>query len=445
MTVASLALSPSHPSIITPKSIENTPTGSSVDENSTPSASSTTLPTATATPPPYLFKPIWDYDRFPVEPCFRERHHRSQEYQNPFYIDYTQQHDRPQAISPGQGGNDMIRSHSSPSLSATILVPKSHGHYASQHSSRRGSRYEIQYDTSNNSSNQNIGILGTTLICPHFSMDTNMSTTGTGPTIMNTNMNSNAAQMERLHSSISSSSFSSSTNLSSSSSPTTLKPSTTGADTLSAKLTAPSTPCINIKKSNGLVPKFFKKTRMVVNRKKSIPSHSRQPLHQYQDAQASSHSLLDHEQEASSLTYFGLDTEKGESALDTSSMAATVSPAGMSNGIDQTRYPLEEQHDRWRDEWLRRSGAIHSMFRDRPSKFNCPHCGAFKVVSHIQFVPGVMSYLVAFGLVFLTLGTLSYLPFRKDHEGTKDCIHWCPECGQRVARFLRANATWEWI
>ncbi|KAF9938487.1 hypothetical protein BGZ67_010790 [Mortierella alpina] len=85
------------------------------------------------------------------------------------------------------------------------------------------------------------------------------------------------------------------------------------------------------------------------------------------------------------------------------------------------------------------------MFRDRPAKFNCPHCGAIKVVSHIQFVPGVMSYLVAFGLLFLTLGTLSYLPFRRDHEGTKDCLHWCPECGHKVARFNRANSTWEWI
>ncbi|KAG0217403.1 hypothetical protein BGX33_010706 [Mortierella sp. NVP41] len=111
----------------------------------------------------------------------------------------------------------------------------------------------------------------------------------------------------------------------------------------------------------------------------------------------------------------------------------------------QQRSPIEEQQDRWREEWLRPSGAIHSMFRDGPSKFNCPHCGAIKVVSNIQFVPGLMSYLVAFGLMFLTLGTLSYLPFRKDHEGTKDCIHWCPECERKVARFNRANSTWEWI
>ncbi|KAF9130924.1 hypothetical protein BGX30_013303 [Mortierella sp. GBA39] len=109
------------------------------------------------------------------------------------------------------------------------------------------------------------------------------------------------------------------------------------------------------------------------------------------------------------------------------------------------RSPIEEQQDRWREEWLRPSGAIHSMFRDGPSKFNCPHCGAMKVVSNIQYVPGLMSYLVAFGLMFLTLGTLSYLPFRKDHEGTKDCIHWCPECERKVARFNRANSTWEWI
>ncbi|KAF9271676.1 hypothetical protein BGZ68_003205, partial [Mortierella alpina] len=119
--------------------------------------------------------------------------------------------------------------------------------------------------------------------------------------------------------------------------------------------------------------------------------------------------------------------------------------AGASAAVGTSQSPIQAQQDRWRDEWLRPSGAIHSMFRDRPSKFNCPHCGAIKVVSHIQFVPGVMSYLVAFGLLFLTLGTLSYLPFRKDHEGTKDCLHWCPECGRKVARFNRANSTWEWV
>ncbi|GJJ76003.1 hypothetical protein EMPS_08361 [Entomortierella parvispora] len=111
----------------------------------------------------------------------------------------------------------------------------------------------------------------------------------------------------------------------------------------------------------------------------------------------------------------------------------------------QQRSPLEEQQLRWHQDWLRPSGAMLSRFRDRPALFNCPRCGAIKVVSETQFVPGAMSYLVAFGLLFLTLGTLSYIPFRKGHEGTKDCVHWCPKCNQRVARFSRANATWEWL
>ncbi|KAG0268166.1 hypothetical protein DFQ27_007397 [Actinomortierella ambigua] len=76
--------------------------------------------------------------------------------------------------------------------------------------------------------------------------------------------------------------------------------------------------------------------------------------------------------------------------------------------------------DPWRDQWLGPSGAMQSLFRDRPSKFNCPHCGARRVRSHIEFVPGVMSFLVSFGLLFLTVGTLSFLPFRKDHKATKD-------------------------
>ena len=110
----------------------------------------------------------------------------------------------------------------------------------------------------------------------------------------------------------------------------------------------------------------------------------------------------------------------------------------------QQRSPMEEQQLRWHQDWLRPSGAMLSRFRDRPARFNCPRCGA-KVVSVTQFVPGVMSYLVAFGLLFLTLGTLSYIPFRKGHEGTKDCVHWCPKCNQKVARYSRATATWEWL
>ncbi|KAF9971242.1 hypothetical protein BGZ73_005844 [Actinomortierella ambigua] len=101
--------------------------------------------------------------------------------------------------------------------------------------------------------------------------------------------------------------------------------------------------------------------------------------------------------------------------------------------------------DPWRDQWLGPSGAMQSLFRDRPSKFNCPHCGARRVRSHIEFVPGVMSFLVSFGLLFLTVGTLSFLPFRKDHKATKDCVHWCPRCETRVARFVRASGTWEWM
>ncbi|KAI8360956.1 hypothetical protein B0O80DRAFT_436349 [Mortierella sp. GBAus27b] len=245
------------------------------------------------------------------------------------------------------------------------------------------------------------------------------------------------AEMERLRSpartSSSSSSFSAA---SSTSNATTLLPSSITSGPITAeplsigetgKLAMP-TPCVNIKKSNFLVSKLLGKRRMGTSKKMAIPSH-----------QQPSSSSLPHQDAPTTLTP---DSLSSPLVLE---KTASIGVSGVTCTTDATRLSLEEQHDRWREEWLRRSGAIHSMFRDRPSKFNCPHCGATKVVSHIQFVPGVMSYLVAFGLVFLTLGTLSYLPLRKGHEGTKDCVHWCPECGQKVARFLRANATWEWI
>ncbi|KAF9948735.1 hypothetical protein BGZ72_009375, partial [Mortierella alpina] len=162
---------------------------------------------------------------------------------------------------------------------------------------------------------------------------------------------------------------------------------------------------------------------------------------------SSSRSSLLHEKEAhlSTRRPSTCDPEKTVVSPAAVGRINTATPAAPAPAAGASQSPIQQQQDRWRDEWLRPSGAIHSMFRDRPAKFNCPHCGAIKVVSHIQFVPGVMSYLVAFGLLFLTLGTLSYLPFRKDHEGTKDCLHWCPECGHKVARFNRANSTWEWI
>ncbi|KAF9343838.1 hypothetical protein BGX34_006318 [Mortierella sp. NVP85] len=250
------------------------------------------------------------------------------------------------------------------------------------------------------------------------------------------------AQMERLRSTRASTSSSSSTAFSSSSSassstltastllPSSMKMTPTVTTTpigatpgyatvlhseplsIGEPATPSNPPCVNLKKSRSLIAKFSKK-RLLTSKK------------------ASSESSLFHPKD--------LTTAAATPTAPAADADATVQK------MDPTRPPLDDHHDRWREEWLRRSGAIHSMFRDRPSKFNCPHCGAIKVVSHIQFVPGVMSYLVAFGLVFLTLGTLSYLPFRKGHEETKDCIHWCPECGQKVARFLRANATWEWI
>ncbi|KAG0207006.1 hypothetical protein BGX28_001656 [Mortierella sp. GBA30] len=286
------------------------------------------------------------------------------------------------------------------------------------------------------------------------------------------------AQMERYRST-----RASSTSLSSSSGRGVISATTTQAQvqtqvppftsSFSRTNSASSSPDSNLAKTPGsCLPRIFRKTKSNSSKARQAPrddcssAHSRaaQPQPQPQGSgtqqmapqetlptsspgSSSSRSSLLNEKETHSSSFSNrqpssrLDPEKSLP----SGYLNTGSGATSSQHHQQQLSPIKEQQDRWRDEWLRPSGAMHSLFRDRPSKFNCPHCGAIKVVSHIQFVPGVMSYLVAFGLLFLTLGTLSYLPFRKDHEGTKDCIHWCPECGQKVARFNRANTTWEWI
>ncbi|KAG0235149.1 hypothetical protein BGW42_005799, partial [Actinomortierella wolfii] len=138
----------------------------------------------------------------------------------------------------------------------------------------------------------------------------------------------------------------------------------------------------------------------------------------------------------SSLSSRCASSSSSSSVIVTSTTTTTTNTASPPTGVVA---------DPWRDQWLGPSGAMQSLFRDRPSKFNCPHCGATKVRSTIEFVPGMMSFLVSFGLLFLTVGTLSFLPFRKDHKATKDCVHWCPRCETRVARFIRASGTWEWM
>ncbi|KAG0369866.1 hypothetical protein BGZ54_008604 [Gamsiella multidivaricata] len=476
MTVSPFALQSSHTPI--PKGSTapgRTDTVSNVHANNTckdqpPTPSTSSIP---------LYTPIWDYDRFPVGPCLQGR--RSHEQQNPFYIDYTQHH-RPQA---NISSSDMIRSHSSSSSSSTSSSTASppflsdtgssrHHRHASSHrhsSSRRTSCFGTDHDSN---------LLGTSLVTPHTNVvsplnaadahalaaDASFSTAPQQQLATISKFDQYKAQMERLRSIRTPSS-------SSSVSPSPLSSSTPSPVTESSSGAGPHL-SPSAKKSPGFIPKLFKKASLS---KKSSRDRQPQPSSTPETRRADSateplfspnanpsssqFSLVNEKpgevfQAQSSIPHIQprqrpqrrfrsrSNPEKNNALAEGSEAIESYKSAPFSATTDQ-RSPLEEQQDRWRDEWLRPSGAIHSKFRDRPSKFNCPHCGAIKVVSHIQFVPGVMSYLVAFGLLFLTLGTLSYLPFRKDHEETKDCIHWCPECGQRVARFNRANATWEWI
>ncbi|KAF9180283.1 hypothetical protein BGZ51_006307 [Haplosporangium sp. Z 767] len=462
---------------------------------------STSSPSA-STPP--LFTPIWDYDRFPVGPCVRERHKRLSLDHQP--TDYFHHHS-PQSNS---SSGPMMRSASSSTsvidagtgTGANIVYsgtgPQSR--HGSRHGSRSGSRTLTSQtfvlhggDTSASPSNSNIpshippsSHIGSaqTLHNRHQQQHQEQqqqqqqqqqgeaslpSLSHQSPPATMSKFDHYKAQMDRVRSTrVSTTTPSSSSYLGKS----TDFPHSTS---ISTPLSSSSASLAKKDKKRGFLSRLFKKKPKQSRQKSPQPPTQSLPqpqIHTQTQMQghrtmpsspgsASSRSSLLNEKGARTQGPYSISTRPSEPEKNTDTVGQSSDPAStqedrpalvsafasaacIAQSLDQ-RSPIEEQQDRWRDEWLRPSGAIHSLFRDRPSKFNCPHCGAIKVVSNIQFVPGVMSYLVAFGLLFLTLGTLSYLPFRKDHEGTKDCIHWCPQCEQKVARFNRANGTWEWI
>ncbi|KAF9113297.1 hypothetical protein BGX27_001833 [Mortierella sp. AM989] len=380
---------------------------------------------------PSHYTPIWDYDRFPIEPCFRERNNRiSQEHLNPFFMDYSQHH----SLQGNSPGGDIVRSPSS----SSVTEPGRYSHHGSRHESRHESRNASSHDLDISIFTPNTNVVSlpgspSSASCDganahadpfmhtdisHYTPVSEEYDQSNSPAMIS-KFDQYKAQMERRRSTRVSSS--------SPSSPSNSRVSSLQPDSLPAASSSPT------KKSARLISKLFKKS----SKSKSTMSNMTQSSNPSMSSSRSS--LLNEKLSPPSAPHLSVQTDSSSR-----SNSEKNSPID-SDGGEQQHSPLKEQQDRWRDEWLRPSGAIHSMFTDRPSKFNCPHCGAIKIVSHIQFTPGVMSYLVAFGLLFLTLGTLSFLPFRKDHKGTKDCIHWCPECTQKVARFNRANATWEWI
>ncbi|KAK3812725.1 MAG: hypothetical protein JOS17DRAFT_795701 [Linnemannia elongata] len=480
----------------------------SLSSSSTAASQQTSSSTAEQQDLP-LFTPIWDYDRFPIGPCVRENSRSSQEHENPFLmLEYHQQNHRPQSnVRSNPNTAQMIRSgSSSSSASATSATSfqqqknsNKHGSSRSSSSSRHESRKSLHINVLGKSLSNGNGVSeflpgasssvppspSLTVADPSISPDlllffqppfngggdhhhladldqepnTAKPTTSVTAPVPTSKFDLYKAQMDRVRSSHRLHGRSASTSASSSSPtatverglpfpstpsssvyspPSTSSPSTIFTHSASSSVAASFVTSSNINSKKGhhqhnIFPKLFKKPSLSKSsRVRSFPTA--QPLTPATTATPSIANGNNHSRDGS----------RASLPLSRRGSRSIEHPQLQNQQLLQ-RSPIEEQQDRWREEWLRPSGAIHSMFRDGPSKFNCPHCGAMKVVSNIQYVPGLMSYLVAFGLMFLTLGTLSYLPFRKDHEGTKDCIHWCPECERKVARFNRANSTWEWI
>ncbi|KAF9903809.1 hypothetical protein EC991_003367 [Linnemannia zychae] len=428
-----------------------------------------------------LFTPIWDYDRFPIGPCVRENNRSSQEQENPFLmLEYHQQNQRPQSNVRNASAVMMRSGSSSSSASSTASAPSSirHKQHGSRSSSRHGSRnlyINSLGKTGSNSSSPPSPSLATdpsfnyNAISPDLLLQLSYegdhhqladlddqkqapSTVPAAPAPAPTSkFDLYKAQMDRVRSSHRLHMHGHGRSASASASPQN----TTEATAAGGQLPFPSTPSSSVysppapsasspttiytsspapsfvtTSNKHRFPKLFKKPSLSINSKSRVRN---QPSPT--SAQPSAGTSVAIASPGTATVVAGRNGSKSSLVTSPHSRRGSRSAVITTDPLHHIqRSPLEEQQDRWREEWLRPSGAIHSMFRDTPSKFNCPHCGAMKVVSNIQFVPGLMSYLVAFGLMFLTLGTLSYLPFRKDHEGTKDCIHWCPECEQRVAR-----------
>ncbi|KAH7028402.1 hypothetical protein BKA57DRAFT_479676 [Linnemannia elongata] len=445
----------------------------------------------------------------PIGPCVRENNRSSQEHENPFLmLEYHQQNHRPQSNGrPNPNTAQMMRSGSSSSSasasSATSFQQQKNyskqGSSRSSSSSRHGSRKNLHINVLGKSLSNGNGVSeflpGASFSAPpspslnvadpsispdlllffqppfngggdHYHLadldqepnSAKPTTSATAPPaapVPTSKFDLYKAQMDRVRSShrLHGRSASASLSVSSSSPTTTVKgglpfPSTPSSSVYSPPSTSSPTTIYTPSASSSVADSFVASSNTIS--KKGHHQHTIFPK-LFKKPSLSKSSRIRNLPTAQPPTPAATATPSIANSNNHSrdgSRASLSLSRRESRSIEHPqlqRSPIEEQQDRWREEWLRPSGAIHSMFRDGPSKFNCPHCGAMKVVSNIQYVPGLMSYLVAFGLMFLTLGTLSYLPFRKDHEGTKDCIHWCPECERKVARFNRANSTWEWI
>ncbi|KAG0326290.1 hypothetical protein BG000_001460, partial [Podila horticola] len=483
-----------------------------------------------STPTPPLFTPIWDYEKFPVGPCVRERDRVSQEVQQALLSNTT-------SGTKYKGGEDLARGSSLPGISSSSTLHRrygsrsgSSGNYGggvgrvSRHGSRHGSCTVSSQSIPSSPIQEGFGPLG----APESTTTsaTAQPTSPTSPASGSVNFVPTSpskfdqikAQMERVRSIRVSTTHSSASSSSSSggrvdpSSKISLMHSATSSSSSSSSTSSISVDTKDAKNSNkkkGILHRLFhpsissKRTKKISKseeatqptRDQSQPLASPQPqpqpemqeqqprplrpkLHQLDHPSpspsrhhqhhhhtigsssscSSSRSSLLNEKDALSRTSSAshppristgplADLEKASSSNNNASLhdpppsSLSRPPSPTFSSSDNDRSPVERAQDRWREEWLGPSGAILTLFRDQPAKFDCPHCGAIKVVSDVQYVPGVMSYLVAFGLLFLTLGALSYLPFRKQHEGTKDCVHWCPQCGKPVARFMRATGT----
>ncbi|KAG0019420.1 hypothetical protein BGZ82_000138 [Podila clonocystis] len=399
--------------------LKTTPSSSSSSSSSPHDNSNTTTnqdqPLTTPTPP--LFTPIWDYEKFPVGPCVRERDRVSQEVQQALLSNTT-------SGTKYKGGEDLVRGSSFPGISRGSVnfvqtSPSKFDQIKAQMERVRSIRVSTTTHSTASSSSSSGG-----------RMDP-------------------SSKVSLMHSATSSSSSSSSSTSPISADTKDAKkkkgilrrlfhPSTSSKKKQKSKLryeeettqptrdqSQPPQPETQEQQPRTLRPKLH-------HRPSPSPSPSGLPRRTIgsSSSSSSSQSSLLNEKDVLMRTSSSshpphistgpsTDLEKASSS-NNNAHDPTSSPSRPPSLSFSDRSPVERAQDRWRDEWLGPSGAILTLFRDQPAKFDCPHCGAIKVVSDVQYVPGVMSYLVAFGLLFLTLGALSYLPFRKQHEGTKD-------------------------
>ena len=108
-------------------------------------------------------------------------------------------------------------------------------------------------------------------------------------------------------------------------------------------------------------------------------------------------------------------------------------PSGQGNvNINQPLYPQNTTTTILTQPQL--TAAFVVTFNQLPVRMQCPYCQA-QVVTTIEFVSGLLVWLLFLGMFFFGFWICCFFPFCMD--GCKDVIHSCPNCKKVIGTYRR--------